>query len=344
MAQKITIFAPNCKVDNPKTMASVRQFFKNWALPISMASGALAYFVFVALPIPAAVHVVTYTALSQYIQPTLIFCMLFLSFMKVRIADMRPQWWHLWVLILQAGWFILFSLLSMHCQHHGLKVLCEGAMLAFICPTATASAVITGKLGGSVPGVVTYLMFCNLMVSVVASAFLPLVEPQEGLNFITSFYMIIGKVFPLLICPLLLAQLVRYLWPKAHRKLLAYPDLAFHIWVVSLALAITVTVRSIVHSSVDWRYMVALALISAVCCLSQFWMGKRVGARYDVGHPLRDSVRVTAGQAFGQKNTVFIIWLGLVFLDPVTSVVGGFYSLWHNLVNSWQLYKVRHRA
>ena len=41
----------------------------------------------------------------------------------------------------------------------------------------------------------------------------------------------------------------------------------------------------------------------------------------------------------GQKNTVFAIWMGLVFLNPVTSVVGGFYSIWHNLINSWQLYK-----
>lgn len=41
----------------------------------------------------------------------------------------------------------------------------------------------------------------------------------------------------------------------------------------------------------------------------------------------------------GQKNTVFAIWMGLMFLDPVTSVTGGFYSIWHNIVNSWQLYK-----
>ena len=76
-------------------------------------------------------------------------------------------------------------------------------------------------------------------------------------------------------------------------------------------------------------------------------MGRLIGGRFDriarAQGTISDgrSIAVTAGQAFGQKNTVFVIWLGLIFLDPVTSVVGGFYSVWHNTVNSWQLYRVR---
>ncbi len=29
-------------------------------------------------------------------------------------------------------------------------------------------------------------------------------------------------------------------------------------------------------------------------------------------------------------------------MNPVTAVAGGMYSIWHNLINSWQLYKKRH--
>jgi BASS family bile acid:Na+ symporter len=84
----------------------------------------------------------------------------------------------------------------------------------------------------------------------------------------------------------------------------------------------------------------------------QFTLGRAIGKRWqqptkpqsecknkgEYIDPIERSA-ITAGQAFGQKNTVFIIWMGLVFLNPVTSVVGGFYSIWHNLVNSYQLYK-----
>lgn len=317
-------------------MPTIRQFARDWALPLSMSAGAVAYFLFGLLPLPGEVRGLALPVISQWVQPILLFCMLFLSFLKVSPREMRPQWWHLWLLLMQAGLFLCCSIMAVCCDDYGLKVLCEGAMLAFICPTATASAVITSKLGGSLSGVVSYLMICNLMVSLLAPAVLPLVEPHAGLGFVEAFWLILCKVFPLLICPLILAQLVRRYVRPLYRRLMQYPDLAFDLWVVALALAITVTVRSIVHSSVAWQYMVGLAVISGVCCLIQFWLGKRLGARYG------RQQRITAGQAFGQKNTVFVIWLGLVFLDPVTSVVGGFYSLWHNIVNSYQLYRVRH--
>ena len=47
------------------------------------------------------------------------------------------------------------------------------------------------------------------------------------------------------------------------------------------------------------------------------------------------------GKPLGQKNTVFAIWMGYTFMTPVTSVAGGFYSVWHNIYNSYQLYQKR---
>ena len=76
-----------------------------------------------------------------------------------------------------------------------------------------------------------------------------------------------------------------------------------------------------------------IAVVSLLCCLFQFWLGRRVARCYS------HSESVTAGQALGQKNTGFIIWLGLNYMTPVTSVAGGLYAVWHNLVNSYQLYK-----
>ena len=33
--------------------------------------------------------------------------------------------------------------------------------------------------------------------------------------------------------------------------------------------------------------------------------------------------------------------MGYTFMTPVTSVAGGFYSIWHNIYNSYQLYEKR---
>lgn len=42
----------------------------------------------------------------------------------------------------------------------------EGAMVCLICPTATAAAVITGKLGGSASSLTTYTLLSNLLAAV----------------------------------------------------------------------------------------------------------------------------------------------------------------------------------
>lgn len=322
------------------------RFLKDWTLPVSMVCGALGYFICAGLPLPVETQQESYVVISHYIQPLFLFSMLFLSFSKVDPRDLRPRRWHLWLLMIQAACIVVCSFLGLAAKegvipgvgyNYGVKILCEGAMLCFICPTATASSVITGKLGGSVSGVTCYLLLCNMMVALLAPALLTMVEPHAGLDFLTSFLMIMGKVFPLLICPLVTAWLVRFFMPRLHKRILGYTDLAFYIWAVSLALAIAVTVRAIVHTTVSVWYILGLSLVSLVCCMFQFVVGKRLGSHYDVA-PSREN-RITVGQAFGQKNTVFIIWLGLVFLDPVTSVVGGLYSVWHNTVNSYQLYK-----
>ena len=76
-------------------------------------------------------------------------------------------------------------------------------------------------------------------------------------------------------------------------------------------------------------FVLLIAGVSLLSCLLQFLIGRLVGVSY--GEP------ISAAQALGQKNTVFAIWLAYTFLSPVTALAGGFYSVWHNVVNSWQL-------
>ena len=333
-------------------MNKIFTFIRIWKLPIAMLIGVLLYYVFGAI-VPQDNESDFYYTISHIFQPALIFSMLFLSFLKVEPKNLKPHRWHGILLLTQGSLFVLCSLAALYFpQTVNEKILWEGAMLCFICPTATASAVIVQKLGGSLSGDVTYIVLCNLLVSALAPGFLTLVEPHSGLDFLTEFFMIMGKVFPLLLCPLFVALIVRHYAPKLKDKMLQIKDLAFYLWLVALALAITVTVRTIVESDIALSILLGLAAISAVCCIIQFSLGRAIGKRWqqptkpqsecknkgEYIDPIERSA-ITAGQAFGQKNTVFIIWMGLVFLNPVTSVVGGFYSIWHNLVNSYQLYK-----
>lgn len=311
----------------------MRQFARDWMLVISMVAGVAGYFIYINIPALASTHVMA-NRMVNALQPALIFAMLFLTFCKVDLKHLRLCRWHIWLLLAQCGIFTAIGCVLIALPHSGLRVVLEGAMLCLICPTATASAVVTRKLGGDVNHITTYIILINLSVSFIVPALVPYVHPDGSISMIAASLLIMSKVFPLLLMPLALAILVRYFMPKLHASLLSFPDLAFHLWAVALALAIVVTTRSIVHSTVSLETQLWLVVVSAVCCVLQFWMGRKIGARY--------GDTVTAGQALGQKNTVFAIWLGYTFFTPVTAIVGGFYSIWHNLINTLQLYRHEH--
>ena len=374
-------------------MKKLLNILRAWKLPVAMVAGAMVYYIIRALPLTDGEEDALYYVITHYVQPGLIFAMLFLSFLRVSLHDLMPHRWHAVLLAVQGSLFVICSLAAWGWDHlvqaqgltataqgltaacqvidaHELKLLMEAAMLCFICPTATASAVIVRKLGGSLSGIVTYILLVNLMVAIIAPIFLPLVEPHGGMGFMTEFTLIIGKVFPLLLCPLLLAMVVRYYAPRLTERLLLHADLPFYLWLIALPLAITVTVRTIYDSHVSLGVLLGMCLVSLVCCVLQFWMGRSIGSRWVEPTKAPSEVRrfaetsdanipspyitatppapyitaversaITAGQAFGQKNTVFVIWLGLMFLNPVTSVVGGCYSIWHNIINAWQLHE-----
>lgn len=311
---------------------NIIRFIKNWTLPIAMAMGVILYFVYVNIPFleptkPFVEHAVA------ILQPLLIFLMLFLTFCKVDVSELKPCKWHVVLLLIQSLSFIFLAGILYIFPELLSRILIEGAMLCLICPTATAAAVVTGKLGGSAAHLTSYTILINLVTAFLVPLVVPVIHPQEGVSFVSSFLMILGKVFPLLLCPFILAVLLRYLSPKLHAFIGKYHGLSFYLWAVALTLAIAVTVKSIVHSDVSIWYQVGLAVISCIACFLQFYVGKKVGSRYD------DTI--SAGQALGQKNTVLAIWMGYTFFTPVTAVSAGFYSVWHNVFNSYQLYLKR---
>lgn len=332
---------------------------KEWMLPIAMLMGASIYLIYYILPEPVHCIGPFLKSFLGVFQPLLIFMMLFLTFCRIEPKDLKPHRWHWWLLLIQGGLFVALALIAIcvlrrdPSRSEDLLVLIESAMLCFICPTATAAAVVTRKLGGDVPGITTYIVLINILTAFLVPLIIPMIQPESTLGFWVSFKMIVAKVFPLLITPCLCAWLIRYLFPKVHRKLLAYPDLAFYLWSVALTLAIAVTTKSIVHSTMSLGLILSMSLISLLCCAFQFWAGRAIGARYvprfkihsveavEQGKHVR---KVTAGQSMGQKNTVFAIWLAYTFMTPETAIVGGLYSIWHNIYNSWQLRREAKRS
>ena len=306
------------------------KFVKNWTLPIAMLVGTLAYLMFAkwGFLAPAKPFVHGFVSFST---PLLIFALLVLTFCKIDVKELKPNRWHLWLLMIQAFSSALTAGVLLCVPMGDLsRGFWEGMMVCLICPTATAAAVITGKLGGNSATLTTYTLLSNLLGAVMVPLVFPLVEPHEGLTFWSAFFKILSKVFPLLLAPFFVALFLKHFLKSVHRWLMEHSGMAFYIWAFALALVMGQTARSLLNSGVS-AWLVAIGGLLA--CVIQFLLGKRIGSAY---HD-----RISAGQALGQKNTVLAIWMASTYLHPLATIAPGSYVLWQNIVNSYQLWKKR---
>ena len=260
--------------------------------------------------------------------PVLIAAMLFITFCRVDIRQMRLSWSHLWMLLIQfvGAAVVYYAVTPLLGETVG-----QGAMICVMAPIAMAAVVIGGMLGGNVTMMVTYSLVCNLVTAIVA----PYMLHAFG-NGSCTFMEIIARVAPTLIAPFVVAQLCRWLLPKVAQWFAAHSSISFYLWLISLILVMGRTTLFILNADADPIMEVELALVALVLCFVQFKAGRFLG-RYT-----GDVVATT--QSVGQKNTIFAIWLSLNFLNPIASIAPTAYIVWQNFANSWQMWKHERRA
>jgi BASS family bile acid:Na+ symporter len=257
------------------------------------------------------------------ITPTLIFLMLFFTFCRIDMRQMRLQRFHLWMMLSQ----LLFSLAVYAILRPYSIVLAQGGMICVLTPIAMAAVVIGGMLGADIVSMTTFSLLCNFVIALVA----PMILHVTG-NGTCSFMQILAHVAPLLITPFVLAQLCRRLLPGVGQWVANHSQISFYMWLLSLAVIIGHTTTFILDNhEADGYVETALAGVALVICLTQFAYGRWLGRRY--GDP------VAGGQSLGQKNTVLAVWMSLTFLDPISSVAPTAYIVWQNFVNSYQIYR-----
>lgn len=311
-------------------MHKLIQFLKAWMLPVAMVVGASLYLLYYFIP---ALHPVgpVFRPIVSEAQRWVIAVLLFFQFVKTSPHDLKLRRWHLWLLLFQGLTFVGFGLAATFCPEGGGRILLECAMLCLVCPTASAAGVITERLGGNLHENVTYLLLVNCAATLLIPTVIPMVNPAADLGFWEYVLRLARRIFPLLLGPCIVAWIIRYTTKKLQRILMRWSKNSFYVWGIGLTLAIMLATKALLASRLSLWMVGAIVLVSLACTGVQFWFGRKVGR-----NPVE---KITAGQALGQKNTGFLIWLGYSFMTPVTSVAGGLYAIWQNLFNSWELHE-----
>ena len=307
------------------------RFVKDWTLPLAMGTGAVAYGVFAFTPqLDEAGRAMA--PLFAAILPLFMFLVLFVTFCKVDFRQLRPVGWHVWVGVFQLLLIgVLMALaVGFHMSGDSL-ILMESVLMCVISPCATAAAVVTQKLGGSLEQMTTYTFISNFITALMVPVCFPMIEKSADMTFMSAFIKILYEVVVVLLVPMLLGYIVKHHLHRLHRRILGIRDLSYYLWACSLMIVTGTTVKNIVHAETTLALLTAIALIGLVMCVVQFAVGRYIGHYF--GHTQE------AGQALGQKNTAFAIWLSSTYLNPLSSVGPGCYILWQNIINSIEIWQ-----
>ena len=310
---------------------SIIRFIKKWTLPVSMAIGTLLYLIFAL--IPALDGAATFFApVFDAILPLFMFLSLFVTFCKVDFHKLQPVHWQFWVGVFQVIFVLIIVsfILGFHLQGNSL-ILMEAILTCIIGPCAAAAAVVTQKLGGNLEEMTTYTFLSNIITAIMIPICFPVIDNAVDNTFMSAFLKILHEVCIVLIVPMLLAYIVKHHFHSFHRWIISVKDLSYYMWGFSLMIVTGTTVKNILHANTTIAFLFTIAFMGLVLCIIQFSVGRFVGHYF--------GTTTEAGQALGQKNTAFAIWIAYTYLNPLSSVGPGCYILWQNIINSIEIWQ-----
>ena len=314
-------------------MLKLLQFIKNWTLPFSMGIGAVVYLVFYYVPALEGASQ-WFAPLFNSILPLFMFLILYVTFCKVDFKKLAPVKWHFWTTACQLLFVvsIVGAILFFHIGGKQL-ILLESILACIISPCAAAAAVVTLKLGGNLEQMTTYTFLSNLLCALLIPVCFPLIEPASQMTFWGAFSLIMRKVCLVLVVPMLLALLTKSLplLHRFHQWLIHIPDLSFYLWGCSLMIVTGTTLKNIFHAGTSVLFLLLIGFSGLVLCLFQYAIGRYIGRFFGTS--------IESGQALGQKNTAFAIWIATTYLHPLSTVGPGCYILWQNIINSIEIWK-----
>jgi bile acid:Na+ symporter, BASS family len=286
------------------------------------------------LVLPAAIilgfffHV--FFASLNILAPYLIFTMLFFTLCSMDFKKMHISILHFWLLFFQMAASLALYLILQPFN----EILAQGALVVLITPTATSAPVVGMMLGANLAAMTAYTLLCNLAVAVVSPLYFSFIGTHIDSPFFISCLIILKKVAPIIIFPLILALLFQKFLPKMTIRIIKRQNVSFYLWAFALTIVIGRTIDYIYLQDSSQKLIIILMMVlSLLMCIMQFAFGRWVGRKY--------GDMVTGGQSLGQKNIILSIWMAQTYLNPLSSVVPATYSLWQNIFNSYQLWRKR---
>ena len=273
--------------------------------------------IFLGILLPIGHHL---TFLVRYF----VMVMLFFAFLDVKIDRGIITLDHLKVVVLN----VLIPLVVFYLIRPFNLVAALAAFVICSAPTAAGAPVMAVFMKKKVSFVTASVILTSPVMALTIPFTLPLVlEVESSIN----AWDILLPVAQVVFIPLILAQLIRNYWSALTLWFRQFSNVPFYLFLANVYIASAKASNYIINDEqTAWYEFVWIALTIGVICFFQFKIGEWVSSK---------EMYVESGLALGRKNTMFALWLALTFVNPITALGPIFYIVFHNIYNSWQIYK-----
>ena len=169
----------------------LKQFLKDWTLPVAIAVGTVVYLLFYFVPFLDGAG----DSLGQVVDtifPFMVFSTLFSTYCRIDFHQMRPHRWHIGVLVTQVA-LVALNVWIIFCVEADpeQKLLWESVLTCIIGPAATAAPVVTAKIGGNINTMTAYVVMSAFASALMIPAVFPLLERGVSTGFWAVFFIIL---------------------------------------------------------------------------------------------------------------------------------------------------------
>lgn len=254
----------------------------------------------------------------------LLSAMLFFSFLNLKISFKSISLQHLLIAVanIAFGTLVFFVI-----KPFNLSIALAASIIA-LAPTAIAAPVMASLLKANVTWLALSTIVTNMLVALLLPFYIPYVY---GIDNNVGVLVLMKSLATIFFIPFILAQIIQKHSPYFLQLFSKFKNATFSLFVGNIFLASAKSSNFILfETEVSNDIIIYISLFTAIICCLNFSIGSILG---------RKKNKLEASLAFGQKNTMFAVWIALTYINPLVSLAPMSYVLFQNIYLSLLLYR-----
>lgn len=205
------------------------------------------------------------------------------------------------------------------------KDVSQAAFLVAATPTGVAVPVVIEFLGKKTHFAAMGVLLTNIVMAVALPLALPHIAEYKGE---IGVYHTVSTISITVFVPLIASIVVRKFGGKLYDFAIRMKFLSLYLWAFAILLACSEARHFVIEYAIPTDVILDTGKIVVLVCALNFIVGYLIGGK---------KYRRESGQVLGQKNTIFSVWIGVTFLNPVSAIGPVCYIICQNLYNCAQI-------